>query len=286
MATAARSQVNLAVVGAEGVGKSTFVQFALDLQHPPMSRSSIKKISLDGTIYLVRLLEIAIHNVTFDEEGRIVWPTVLGEHILPPIDGILCLFDANDLTTVTNFSHIFGKLPLYLFSTFSIKLDFLGGSPPIQNPRTEGVERFPRQGQALAFTDNDYATDGLSECSNIPFVIVACNNSETLQSPGHEAAVFEEASRILAEAKILKATANDPESHKKCISTLIESLIFPKRTSSMAYSARKSWRKLIGSFPHPHKSQQAWRTGSKQRVHFPCPRCIHISFCSALHFNI
>lgn len=121
MATVARSQVNFAVIGAEGVGKSTFVQFALDLQHPPISRSSVKKISLDGTIYLVRLLEIALHHVSFDENGCIVWPTTLGEHVLPAIDGILCLFDPCDLTTVTNYSHVFGELPLLSQFTLDTK---------------------------------------------------------------------------------------------------------------------------------------------------------------------
>lgn len=130
MSTTARtSQVNLAVVGAEGVGKSTFVKFALGLQHAPIARSSIKKISLGGSIHLVRLLEIAMHNVTFGENGCIVLPTVLGEHVLPAIDGILCLFDPSDLTTVTRYSHIFGKLAFFLFSlrTPCIRLDSIIG---------------------------------------------------------------------------------------------------------------------------------------------------------------
>ena len=102
-------QVNLAVVGGQGVGKSTFIKFALDLKERPISRSSIKKMSLDGTIYQVRLLEIAIDQVTFDKRGHIVWPSFLGEQTLPAIDGVLALYDSTDLTSLARFPRIFGK---------------------------------------------------------------------------------------------------------------------------------------------------------------------------------
>ncbi|KAK2791181.1 hypothetical protein FQN51_002256 [Onygenales sp. PD_10] len=104
-------QVNLAIVGAQGVGKSTFVQRALDLKQPPISRSSMKKMSLDGTIYLVRLLEIASHKITFDENGCIVWPKFIGEQELPIIDGVLVLFDSFDPRSVAQFPRIFSALP-------------------------------------------------------------------------------------------------------------------------------------------------------------------------------
>ncbi|EEQ87745.2 uncharacterized protein BDCG_02865 [Blastomyces dermatitidis ER-3] len=104
-------QVNLAIVGAQGVGKSTFVQRALDLKQPPISRSSVKKMSLDGTIYLVRLLEIASHKLSFDENGQIVWPKFIGEQELPIIDGVLVLFDSYDPRSVAQFPRIFSALP-------------------------------------------------------------------------------------------------------------------------------------------------------------------------------
>ncbi|EFE39672.1 hypothetical protein TRV_05644 [Trichophyton verrucosum HKI 0517] len=102
-------QVNLAVVGAAGVGKSTFVKCALDLKQTPLVRSSIKKMSMDGAIYVVRLLEIAIHKITLDDRGRIVWPKCLGEQALSPIDGVLCLFDSTDLRSVSQYPQVLGK---------------------------------------------------------------------------------------------------------------------------------------------------------------------------------
>ncbi|PGH19839.1 hypothetical protein AJ80_03756 [Polytolypa hystricis UAMH7299] len=96
-------QVNLAVLGVEGVGKSTFVKCALDLKQLPVSLSSVKKMSLDGKIYIVRLLEISLHKITFDETGRIVWPKFPGEHELP-IDGVLTLFNSTDPNTIVQIS--------------------------------------------------------------------------------------------------------------------------------------------------------------------------------------
>ncbi|KAL1854610.1 hypothetical protein Plec18167_003273 [Paecilomyces lecythidis] len=85
--------VRLAVIGPKEVGKSTFVQCALDMKHPPTSRSCAKKMSLDGTVYMVRLLETALDSVSFDTNGRVVWPRSSDDTNLPPVDGALVLHD-------------------------------------------------------------------------------------------------------------------------------------------------------------------------------------------------
>lgn len=102
-------QVNMAIVGARDVGKSTFVRYALDLKQTPIARSSVKKMSLDGTIYLVRLLEIGLHKMAIDENGRVTWPRFLGEQALPPIDGVFALFDSADPRSLTQLSQLLSK---------------------------------------------------------------------------------------------------------------------------------------------------------------------------------
>ncbi|WEW58330.1 hypothetical protein PRK78_003798 [Emydomyces testavorans] len=102
-------QVNMAVIGTQGVGKTTFVKYALDLKQTPIARSSVKKMSLDGTIYLVRLLEIGIHKIGVDERERITWPRFLGEQALPPIDGVYALFDSADPYSLTQLSQLLSK---------------------------------------------------------------------------------------------------------------------------------------------------------------------------------
>jgi hypothetical protein len=102
-------QVNLAVLGARGVGKSTFIKCALDLKQFPTSRSLTKKMSLDGVIYLVRLVEIALNWIAIDDSGRLVWPRYFGEQDMPGIDGVLALFDSTDPSSVTQFPRVFSK---------------------------------------------------------------------------------------------------------------------------------------------------------------------------------
>ncbi|KAI5286925.1 hypothetical protein KEM54_006380 [Ascosphaera aggregata] len=96
--------VDIAVLGATGSGKSTFIQHTLDLKSTPTSQVSAKKMSLEGKIYLVRLHEIEI------SEGCIIWPQGLYGQPLPPMDGIITLFDSSDLSTVIRHSQIFSSL--------------------------------------------------------------------------------------------------------------------------------------------------------------------------------
>jgi hypothetical protein len=47
-------QVTLVVLGAQGVGKSTFIQNSFDLRSPSPSAFAVQKMSLDDVVYLVR----------------------------------------------------------------------------------------------------------------------------------------------------------------------------------------------------------------------------------------
>ncbi|KAK3681546.1 hypothetical protein LTR37_020854 [Vermiconidia calcicola] len=89
--------INIAVLGAEGVGKSTFVQQALDFAHPPTSQAATRRISLKGTEYLVRLLELPIDDVDIDDDDHTVsWPETIEDKIMPRIDGALTLYNIKD----------------------------------------------------------------------------------------------------------------------------------------------------------------------------------------------
>ncbi|KAI9931741.1 hypothetical protein MW887_010320 [Aspergillus wentii] len=83
--------VTIAVVGGDHVGKTTFIRSALDMKHTLSSRSTTKKMSLDGSVYLVRLLEIASKQIFIGSNGAPVWPRFGTD---PTIDGVLVLHDA------------------------------------------------------------------------------------------------------------------------------------------------------------------------------------------------
>ncbi|KAI9696898.1 MAG: hypothetical protein M1820_007973 [Bogoriella megaspora] len=94
-------EINIGVLGAARVGKSTFMQRALDLATPPPASTpvSARKMSVDGNVYVVRLFELGFDQVEFggnDEDENIIWPEKVGDMVIPKIDGALALYDVTN----------------------------------------------------------------------------------------------------------------------------------------------------------------------------------------------
>lgn len=107
-------QVNLVVLGPTGVGKSTFVQRALDLKQLPLSPTSAKKMSLDGVIYLVKLIEVDLDEVHVVHNARIAWPDGIDGEPIPPVNGVLSLVDVSDSESLSDFPKVLSKRGLFL----------------------------------------------------------------------------------------------------------------------------------------------------------------------------
>lgn len=99
--------VSIAVVGPDHVGKSTFIETALDMKHPLTSRSTTKKMSLDGTVYLVRLMEIDTLEISIGSNGEVNWP-LLGNDSPPTVDGVLVLLDMTQPASFPEFTELLG----------------------------------------------------------------------------------------------------------------------------------------------------------------------------------
>lgn len=94
-------EINIAVLGGEGVGKSTLVQRALDLPGLPHSQATQRKITTDGREYLLRLLEITNDDVDVDDEDdTIMWPETIDSKIMPKINGALLLYSIKDKSSL------------------------------------------------------------------------------------------------------------------------------------------------------------------------------------------
>ncbi|WPH03401.1 Hypothetical protein R9X50_00628100 [Acrodontium crateriforme] len=93
-------EINIAVLGAKGVGKSTFMQRALGLSHPPSSHAAERKIPIDGRIHMVRLLELSIDDVDIDDDDVVEWPETIANKMMPTIDGTLILYNVNDKSSL------------------------------------------------------------------------------------------------------------------------------------------------------------------------------------------
>jgi hypothetical protein len=113
------------VLGSRRVGKSSFIQKALDLRQNPPTAGSSKKMALDGVVYVVRLREVLIDDITIDESRKITWPKLFDEENVPPIDGALILYD------VTNGESVI-EVPDVLCESGSIHAILLLNGAPIR----------------------------------------------------------------------------------------------------------------------------------------------------------
>lgn len=101
--------MNIAVIGCDGVGKSTFVQRALDLPFPSPTKAADRKIPYDGTLYRIRLLEISIDDVDIDDDDTVSWPDSVADRMMPQIDGVLTLYDVADKSSIEDVPETLGR---------------------------------------------------------------------------------------------------------------------------------------------------------------------------------
>lgn len=92
--------MTIAVLGARAVGKSTFVQCSLDLKKTPISPVSSKKVSLEGKISIVRLIELSFEDLEIAADQNVRWPAKIGDHKTPIIDGVLALYSVMDQNSI------------------------------------------------------------------------------------------------------------------------------------------------------------------------------------------
>lgn len=102
-------EVTIAVVGEDNAGKTSFIKCALDMKTQPSSYSTKKKMSLDGLVYIVRLLEIDTKKVKLDHYHRkVIWPRLGKDAASPNIDGVLLLHDATRADSFLQTTNIVG----------------------------------------------------------------------------------------------------------------------------------------------------------------------------------
>lgn len=89
----AEHQVNIAIVGTVGVGKSSFIQQSLGLAALPTSAVTSRRISIDSATFLVRMLECQLEDVVIERDNRITWPT---DPCMPTVDAACTLYDVSN----------------------------------------------------------------------------------------------------------------------------------------------------------------------------------------------
>jgi len=100
----AMQELNMAVIGARGSGRSTFIRRTLGLPDTATTTNCSRTIAIDGAPYLVRFLEMTFDDVHLAERCIIKWPDTVHDCATPRIDAALTLYD------VTNQESL-GKVP-------------------------------------------------------------------------------------------------------------------------------------------------------------------------------
>lgn len=87
--------LNIAVLGARGSGKSTFIRRALNLPEAGAAAAYTRKMTIDGGYYVVRFLEIPFDDVHIGAGNNIKWPHTGSTDELgaPRVDGAVTIYD-------------------------------------------------------------------------------------------------------------------------------------------------------------------------------------------------
>jgi len=131
-------EINIAVLGATGVGKSFFIQRSFDVYNAPLLAVTSRKMSIDGSIYTVRLIEMPFEDLEVEEDNTISWPDTLDDVHMPQIDGVLTLYDVMDKDSLSEvpeflseYSYLLRRVHLFLpklplrASRFAVRSDRL-----------------------------------------------------------------------------------------------------------------------------------------------------------------
>ena len=93
--------INIAVIGADGVGKSAFIQRALRLSRMPNTNITSVPHDVDGIPHVIVLVELDIE--VFDDVDPaqpVHWPKQVDGHMVPRMDGALILYDVTNKESI------------------------------------------------------------------------------------------------------------------------------------------------------------------------------------------
>ncbi|KAJ9132649.1 Ras GEF [Pleurostoma richardsiae] len=148
--------INIAVIGSDGVGKSSFVQRALRLTRSPTSNISTVRMEVEGVTTLVTLIELDLAYFDVSPGQQIHWPKQVNGHMVPRVDGAMVLYDVMNKDSIR-------ELPPTLSALANSALPTILVATKCDNP--ESLRQIDTAGMAAAFPSclADFKTS-----SNVP----------------------------------------------------------------------------------------------------------------------
>lgn len=93
--------VNIAIIGANGVGKSFFMQRALKLSQPPNHGIiTFNWTEADGSQHTVNTFEVDLEAFDLEMNEPIRWPRQANGQMAPKVDATMVLYDVTNKNSV------------------------------------------------------------------------------------------------------------------------------------------------------------------------------------------
>lgn len=124
--------LNITLIGAQGVGKSSFIQRVLGLSKLPSGNTTSTRLVVDKVQYIVTLIELDLESFDIDPNREIQWPKQIAGQIIPHIDGALILYDVMNRESIVELPQtmckskipLLGSVQLFLISPLYFYLFF------------------------------------------------------------------------------------------------------------------------------------------------------------------
>lgn len=184
-------EINIVVLGSPFVGKSAFIQKAFNLQAPPTTAISSRKMSIDGSVYVVRLIELSFNELDLDDEDRICWPDSVNGASIPYIDGAFTLYDVMNKESLVQVPETLRKFGLPLWAPKGLTVS------------TEGIYN-----------------------ASIPFILVACKCDFP---PSHRHVdpygVEKRAKALIGDITAFQTSQAAPDTQKRCVAVILRAIV-------------------------------------------------------------
>lgn len=219
-------EVTLAVLGGAKVGKSTFVQCALDMKAPPISSCTTKKVSLEGTVSVLRLYEFQLKNIKISQDCSIIWPRLAGDDATPRIDGALVLFDVMDQTSLYEVADLLSKSTAFL--VVRIRRACLNSFLQLMN----SVCLVNIQNILLDSSLFTWSSDSLSNAA-IPTILISSKCDNNRKAWQIDQRMIERTCSTIGGIESFQTSASSPETHKRCVSIVLRKVLSARDGKSL-----------------------------------------------------
>jgi hypothetical protein len=213
-ATPTMLDMNFAVIGTPGSGKTSFMRKALGLPENTTSAQCHRKWTIDNTPYVVRFVEMLIDDIRMKPGNVIEWPKTANDAPIPRIDGAITIYDV------------------------TVK-ESLAGVPDMMSAYSS--RRVERVCCCITLT----RSVGILSKAHVPFVLVACKCD---QHPAHRevdpSVVEQKAKSFLGDVRVFQSSAGSPDTQRECLTFMTKAVIAAKRREWPFFVSRTSKRGL------------------------------------------